>query len=135
VRGRRADEIVEAGPARDAGALERARRAGRLLAPPVDLLGPAALDLCERVFRYARKNVVAREAFREHGLDTFHAIEAHPGLPDRFVSRRLPQMRALIASSMTLHVELRPERSSWAPVASPMSVVRRESTDSFESLL
>ncbi len=59
----------------------------------------AALDLSERVFRYARKNLAARKAFREHGLDTFDAIEAHPGLPDAFVRTRLPQMRSIIASS------------------------------------
>jgi hypothetical protein len=56
----------------------------------------AALDLSERIFRYARDNRHARDAFREHGLDAFAAVDAHPGLPPEFTGKRLPQMRTVI---------------------------------------
>ncbi len=58
-----------------------------------------ALRLCERVFRYARKNLHARNAFRTHELDAFAAVDAYPGLPTAFASKRLPQMTQIIQSS------------------------------------
>lgn len=51
-----------------------------------------ALKLAERVFRYARDNRNAREAFVTHQLDAFDVVDAHLGLPSDFAEKRLPQM-------------------------------------------
>lgn len=60
-----------------------------------------ALAMIEQIFRFALRNAHAKKAFREHGLDSFIAVEidAHAALPAKFNEVRLPQMRALLLRS------------------------------------
>ena len=62
-----------------------------------------ALAMIEQTFHFALRNVHGKKAFRDHGLDTFAAVDvnADEALPAIFHARRLPQMRALLLRSRT----------------------------------
>jgi hypothetical protein len=58
-----------------------------------------ALNLGERIFRFALRNREARRIALTHGIETFDAVLADERLGERFLERRYPQMQAQIAQA------------------------------------
>jgi hypothetical protein len=56
------------------------------------------LKLNERVFRFAMRDHDARELYRSRGIDPAGALLDHDRLPQAFRTKRLPQMRAELAT-------------------------------------
>ena len=57
----------------------------------------AVLDLNERIFALCCRGPLFLAVLQRHGIDPFEAVLADPLLPEGFLSKRYPQMRARLA--------------------------------------